>query len=260
MVGLRTTHIEGFSSCFEHLDISKAGTVTEKTGNRFAPFNLPVPIMKIKQQLNSDHKVDLGGRLLGPELESTVGAARLGQIDLEHDAVYFGSDSSPESFSGHLSCGLDDDEVVEFIRRTNPALHDRLWGTPPSQIVTPVALEITGQLGLSDGAANDSTAIDATNGHQCDNTTTSSKTNGLSTRRSTSTALPNFPAFITSFESCGGDVLGQSSSNEAARKQVAPVSRSQNELQQDLYLLQLRRYIQSLLLSQSDDPVQSFLR
>jgi len=210
--------------------------------------------MKIKQQLNSDYKVDLGSRLLGPELESTVGAARLGQIDLEHDAVYFGGDSSPESFSGHLSCGLDDDEVIEFIRRTNPALHDRLWGTPPSQIATPVALAITGQLRLSDGAANDST------GHQCDNTTTSSKTNGHSTRRSTSTALPNFPTLITSFESCGGEALGQSSSNEAARRQVAPVSRSQNELQQDLYLLQLRRYVQSLLLSQSDDPVQSFLR
>jgi hypothetical protein len=260
MVGLRTTHIEGFSSCFVHLDISKAGTVTEKVGKRFIPFNLPVAIMKIKQLLNSDYKVDLGGRLLGPELESTVEAARLGQIDLEHDAVYFGGDSSPESFSGHLSCGLDDDEVIEFIRRTNPALHDRLWGTPPPQIVTPVALAITGQLELSDEAANDSTAIGATNGQHCDNTTTSSKTNGLSTRRSTLTAPPNFPAFITSFESCGGDVLGQSSRNEAAQRQVASVSRSQNELQQDLYLLQLRRYVQSLLLSQSDDPLQSFLR
>jgi hypothetical protein len=217
-------------------------------------------IMKIKQLLNSDYEVGLGGRLLEPELEPIVGAARLGQIDLEHDAVYFGGDSSPKSFSGHLSCGLDDDEVIEFIRRTNPALHGRLWGTPPSQIVTPVALAITGQLGLSDGAANDSTTIDATNGHQCDNTTTSSKTNGLSTRRPASTALPNFPASITSFESCGGDVLEQSSSNEAARRQVASVSRSQNELQQDLHLLQLRRYVQSLLLSQSNDPVQSFSR
>jgi hypothetical protein len=239
------------------LDISTAGTATEKVGNRFVPFNLPAAIMEIKQLLNSDSKVDLRGHLLGPELESTVGAARLGQIDLEHDAVYFGSDSSPESFSGHLSCGLDDDEVIEFIRRTNPALHDRLWGTPPSQIVTPVALAITGQPRLSDGAGNDSTA----NGHQCDKTTTSSKTNGLSTQRSKSTALPNFPAFITSFESCGGDVLGQSSSNEAARKQIASVSlRSQNELQQDLHLLQLRRYVQSLLLSRSNHLVQIFLR
>ena len=243
-----------------HLDISKDIAVTEKTGNRFVPFNLPVAIMTIKQLLNSDFEVDLGGRLLEPELESTVGAAGLGQIDLEHDAVYFGGNSSPESFSGHLSCGLDDDEVIEFIRRANPALHDRLWGTPPSLIVTPVTLAITGQLGLSDGAANDSTAIDPTNGHQCDNTTTSGKTNGLSTPRSTSTALPNFPTFITSFESCGGDVLGQSSSNESARRQVASVSRSQNELQQDLYLLQLRRYIQSLLLSQSDDLVQRVFR
>jgi len=260
MVRLRTTHIEGFSFCFVHLEISKTGTVTEKAGNRFVPFNLAMDIMKIKQLLNSDYEVDLGGHLLEPELEPTVGAARLGQIDLEHDAVYFGGDSSPKSFSGHLSCGLDDDEVIEFIRRTNPALHGRLWGIPPSQIVTPVALAITGQLGLSDGAANDSTTIDATNGHQCDNTTTSSKINGLSTRRPASTALPNFPAFITSFESCGGDVLEQSSSNEAARRQVASVSRSQNELQQDLHLLQLRRYVQSLLLSQSNDPVQSFSR
>jgi hypothetical protein len=127
-----------------------------------------VAIMTIKQLLNSDHKVDLGGRLLGPELESAVGVARLGQIDLEHDAVYFGGDSSPESFSGHFSCGLDDEEVIELIRRTNLGLHDRLWGTPPSQIVTPVALAITGQPGLSDGAANDSTAIDVTNGHRED--------------------------------------------------------------------------------------------
>jgi hypothetical protein len=217
--------------------------------------------MEIKQLLNSDYKVDLGSRLLGPELESIVGAAMLGQIDLEHDAVYFGGDSSPESFSGHLSCGLDDDEAIEFIRRTNPTLHDRLWGTPQSQTVTPVALAITGQPGLSGGAANDSTTVDGTNGHQCNNTTTSSKTNGLSTRRSTSTALPNFPTFITSFESCSGDVPGQSSSSEAARRQVESISpRSQNELQQDLHLLQLRRYVQSLLLSQSDDVVQSSLR
>lgn len=215
-------------------------------------------MMKIKQLLNSDYKVDLGSHLLGPELESAVGAARLGQIDLEHDAVHFSGDSSPESFSGHLSCGLDDDEVIEFIRRTNPALHNRLWGTPPPQIVTPVALTITGQPGLNDGAANDSTATGATNGHQCENATTSNKTNGIGTRQSTSTALPKFPALITSFEPCGGDVLGQSSSNEAARRQVASVSRSQDELQQDLYLLQLRRYVQSLLLSQSDDPVQCF--
>jgi hypothetical protein len=239
------------------LDISKAGAVTEKVGSRFVPFNLPVAIMEIKQLLNSDYNVDP----LAPELESTVGAVMLGQVDLEHDAVYFGGDSSPKSFSGHLSCGLDDEEVIEFIHRTNPALHDRLWGTPPSQIVTPVALAITGQPGLSDGAANDSTAIDATNRHRCYNTTASSKTNGLNTRRSTSTALPNFPAFITSIESCGGDVLGQSSSNEAAQRQVALVPpRSQNELQQDLHLLQLRRYVQSLLLSQSDDVVQSSLR
>jgi hypothetical protein len=214
--------------------------------------------MKIKQLLNSDYKVDLGGRLLRPELESAIGAVMLGQIDLEHDAVYFGGDSSPESFSGHLSCGLDEDEVVEFIRRTNPALHNRLWGTPPSQIVTPVALAITGQPGLSDGVSNDWTAIDATNGHRCDNATTSSKTNRVGTQRSTPTALPKFPALMTSSEPHGGDVLEQSPSNEAAQRQAASVLRSQNELQQDLYLLQLRRYVQSLLLSQSDGPVQSF--
>jgi hypothetical protein len=130
--------------------------------------------MKIKQVLNSDYKVDLGVRLLGPELESAVGAARLGQIDLEHDAVYFAGDSSHESFSGHLSCGLDDDQVIEFIRRTNLALHDRLWGIPPSQKVTPVVLAITGQSGLGDGPANDSAAIDTTNGYECDNATPSS--------------------------------------------------------------------------------------
>src|SRR4051794_17068815 len=107
-------------------------------------------IKKIKQLLNSDYKVDLGVRLLGPEVESAVGATRLGQIDLEHDAVYFAGDSSTEGFSGHLGCDLDDDQVIEFIRRTNPALHDRLWGTPPSQIVTPVTLTITGQSGLGD--------------------------------------------------------------------------------------------------------------
>jgi hypothetical protein len=214
--------------------------------------------IKIKQLLNSDYKVDLGGRLLGPELESAVGAVELGRIDLEHDAVYFGGNSSPESFSGHLSCGLDDDEVIEFIRRTNPALHNRLWRTPPSRIVTPVALAITEQPGLSDGVANDWTATDATNGHQCDNATTSSKANRIDARRSTSTALPKFSALMTSSEPRGGDVLGQSSSSEAAQRRVASVSRSQNELQQDLYLLQLRRYVQSLLLSQSDDPVQRF--
>ena len=159
------------------MGISKAGTVTEKAGNRFVPYLPEVAIMKFKQLLNLDYEVDFRGRLLVPEPESAVGAARLGQIDLERDAVYFGGDSSPESFSGHLSCGLDDDEVIEFIRRTNPVLHSRLWGTLPSQIVTPVALTITGQPGLSDGAANDLTATDATNGHQCDNATTSSKTN-----------------------------------------------------------------------------------
>ena len=259
MVGLRTAHMNDFHLVL-YIGNFQNWHGHRKAGNRFVPFNLPVAIMAIKQLLNSSYEVDLGGRLLGPELESIVGAARLGQIDLEHDAVYFGGDSSPESFSGHLSCGLDDDEVIEFIRRTNPTLHDRLWGTLPSQMATPVALAITGQLGLSDGAANDSTTIGATNGRQCDNTTTSNQPIGLITRRSTSTALPNFPTFITSFESCGGDVLGQSSNDESARRQVASVSRSQNELQQDLYLLQLRRYIQSLLLSQSDDLVQSFSR
>src|SRR5947209_17139560 len=107
-------------------------------------------MMRIKQPPNSDYKVDLGGHLLEPEVESAVRAARFAQIDLEHDAVYFGGDSSSESFSGHLSCGLEDDEAIEFIRRTNPVLHNHLWGTSPSQIVTPVTLTITGQPELSD--------------------------------------------------------------------------------------------------------------
>jgi hypothetical protein len=208
--------------------------------------------MKVKQLPNSDNEVDHESRLLGPELESAVGAARLGQIDLEHDAVYFGGDSSPESFSGHLSYDLDDDEVIEFIRRANLALYDSLWSSP-SPIVKPAALAATVLPGLSDGAAIDPTAINATNVYQRDTAAASSKASGIRTRPSASNTPSRAPAR-------GRDVLGHTSSNEAARTQSTSVSRSQNELQQDLYLLQLRRYVQSLLLRQSGDPFRVFLR
>jgi hypothetical protein len=193
--------------------------------------------MKIEQLLNPDLNLDLEGRLLHLQRESTPGTAPLRKIDFKHDAVYFGAGSSPKSFSGHLSGGLEDEEVIEYIRRNNRVLYDRLWGLQRNQSVEPVTSAITDHHDHSDGAAGDSQRNSFPSRRDSKMANAAGASDNPPAHRSTSIALPKSPSSMMSFDSCGGDVL------------PALASRSKNELQQDLYLLQQRRYIQSLLLS-----------
>ena len=206
--------------------------------------------MEAEELLNLDPNIDIGGHL--PQLQPVPPpeAIPLGQIDLEHDAVYFGADSSPMSFSGHLSDGLEDEEVIEYIRRNNLALYERLWGTQRKQHVKPVTPATTAHHGFGDGAVGDSLGNDVANTRDNTMATGATVPKKLCARQSTSLALPRTPSPVSASDSCNRDVLITPSSEGPALRPAASASGIKNELQQDLYLLQQRRYIQSLLLSQ----------
>jgi hypothetical protein len=214
--------------------------------------------MRIEQLLDMDPNVDLGDQRLELQPASPSRAVSLGKIDLEHDVVYFGTDSSPRSFSGHLSGGLDDEEIIEYIRRSNRALYDRLWGIRQNQNVKPVTSVTTDRPDFSDGAADDALPNDVTNRTDSDLVAAPDASDTSSARRSTSTALPSSPSSTTSPDSCGGDVYPIISNEGPTLLPAAQASQSKNELQQDLYLLQQRRYIQSLLLSEWGSPYFKF--
>ena len=206
--------------------------------------------MKTEHLINSDWDLDLEGRGRQQERQSTEETAPLGEIDTDHDAVYFGADSSPRSFSGHMSESLEDQEIIEYIRRTNRPLYDRLWGTLQKEPVQSVTPAITEQTEASDGARDASSPGCATKRLDSKMDTASNASEKLSDCSSTSIALPILPDSISSVGSCSKDVLPASSSLESPLRPVLSLSRSKMELQQDLFLLQQRRYIQSLLLSQ----------
>jgi hypothetical protein len=210
--------------------------------------------MKIEELLNSNLSVDMGRRLLQLQPILSPGAVPLGQIDLEHDAVYFGADSSPKSFSGHLSEGLEDEEVIEYIRRNNLALHERLWGKRWNQLVEQVTSIITGPRDLSGRTGGDSNGLDS------EIVGTPDTSNESWACRSTPFTLSKSAISMTRFESCGGDVLLTPSSKDSALRAAESALRSKKELQQDLYLLQQRRYIQSLLLSKQEAAFQKISR
>lgn len=204
--------------------------------------------MKIEQLLNPDLNLDLQGCFLHLPQNSTSGTLALGHIDVEHDAVYFGPGSS-NSFSGHLSAGLEDKEVIEYIRRNNQVLYDRLWGSRQSHGVEPVTSAITDHRDESDGAARSPQRNGLTSERDRKMANAAGGPDNSRASRSTSNALRRSPSSTTSVESCGGDILSAMSSKEPTSSLPSPASRSKNELQQDLCLLQQRRYIQSLLLS-----------
>ena len=206
--------------------------------------------MKIEQLLDSDLNVGVERRVQQLQQKARPRVALPEQIDLEHDAVYFGGDSSPRSFSGHLSESLEDEEVIEYIRRTNRALHDRLWGKLQNQPLESVTPAITEHPELSDGAGGDRPPNGPTDVLDSDMAGVSNASDESCTRRSISSALATSPNSVTSFGSYGGGVLLSPSNGNPAITPAVSAPRSKSELQQDLYLLQQRRYIQSLLLSE----------
>ena len=206
--------------------------------------------METEGLINSDWELDLEGRGPQQQRQSTDEITSIGEIDTEHDAVYFGADSSPRSFSGHLSETLEDREVIEYIRRTNKPLYHRFWDTLQDHPVQSVTPAITAQPEASDGARDASSPGYATNGLDSEMDAASNASEKLLNCRSTSIALPTSPDSISGFGSRSKDVLPASSSLDFPLRPALSVSRSKKELQQDLFLLQQRRYIQSLLLSQ----------
>jgi hypothetical protein len=200
--------------------------------------------------LNSDLDLDPGnsGQQRQRQQDSTDQGVALGVIDLEHDAVYFGAESSPNSFSGPLGEGLQDHEVLEYIRRNNRSLYDRLWDAPqkqPSQLVTPAATE---QVHVSDGARDALLSTHVANKLDSE-TAAASGVSEKSLGRSISNALLASPDSISDFLICGEDLLLAPCGTEFVQRPASSVPRGKKELQQDLLLLQQRRYIQSLLLS-----------
>ena len=205
--------------------------------------------MESERLINSAQDLEPGGCVQQHQRLPPAEAVPLGEINIEHDAMYFGAGSSPRSFSGHLSEGLGDEEIIEYIRRSNRPLHDRLWGTPrcqPIQTFTPATTE---QLELNDGAGDTSPPDDVNRFDIPAETTFDASTKALPCR-STSSALPLSPDSISSFGSCTKDVPSTPASSVSVLQPALSVQRSKKELQRDLHLLQQRRYIQSLLLSE----------
>jgi hypothetical protein len=217
--------------------------------------------MKIEQLLNSDVNVDLGGGVLHLQ-QATPGTVTPGKIDVEHDSVYFGAGSSPGSFSGHLSGGLQDEEVIEYIRRNNGALYDRLWGSRRKGRLESVTSSIADHQNQSDSAASDSQRKILANcgdGKMVDLAGASHQSRAGS---STSITLPHSPTSMARLDSDSVDIhspLACPGPTHSPASPASPALRSKAELQQDLYLLQQRRYIQSLLLSESRRPESRML-
>jgi hypothetical protein len=212
--------------------------------------------MKVEQLLSLDVSIDLHGGVLHLQRQPTPGVVPHGKIDVEHDSVYFGAGSSPKSFSGHLSGGLQDDEVIEFIRRNNGALHDRLWGSRRKGRLEPVISSIPDHRNHSDSTASDPKPNNLANSGDGNMVDAAGTSNRSRAGPSSSVALPDSPSSMASFDSCSIDIH---SALPCLEPMSLPASRSKAQLQQDLYLLQQRRYIQSLLLSELRRPKSKIL-
>lgn len=214
--------------------------------------------MKIEQLLNSDVNVDLGGGVLHLQ-QTTPGTVTPGKIDVEHDSVYFGAGSSPESFSGHLSGGLQDEEVIEYIRRNNGALYDRLWGSRRKGRLESITSSIADHQNQSDSAASDSQRKNLANCGDGKMVGLAGASHQSRAGSSASIALPNSPTSMASLDSGSVDIRSPLACPGSTHSPASPALRSKAELQQDLYLLQQRRYIQSLLLSELRRPESRML-
>ncbi len=197
------------------------------------------------------------------------------EIDTEHDSVYFAAESSSTSFTGCLNVCMEDDEVIRYIKLNSVALYDRLWGARPvrwSSEGTPVDAIYAVEddfLFLDSSGADTRRATHTLNSNMSQNAPANRFEDGPESQIVPSTdftsdhcgswsdltELPEIQVVSTRADVCE---LDSSSSKrpkiDSIDEYPASIPRSEKELTQDLRLLQLRRYIQALLLSKYDYP------
>ena len=194
------------------------------------------------------------------------------EIDTSSDSVYFTADSSSKSFTGCLNDCMEDDEVVKYIKLNNVALHDRLWGARPIQSSSQGTLVSASQADVKedvflflDSGADTLTANYAFNGSMSQNAPANGIEDGIKSQNAASTdsandyrgswsdfiELPEGQIMSTSTDVCESESsFSEAPTANTVNEHLASVERTETELTQDLRLLQLRRYIQSLLLSE----------
>jgi hypothetical protein len=207
--------------------------------------------MMMEQLLDPDVNIDLHGGGFQIQEKASARVLSPGNIDFQGDSVYFGAGSSPLSFAGRLSGGLTDDEVIEYIRRNNGALYDRLWGSGRDGPSEPATSLITKHENHSDNAAGVSqrnNLASCGDGKMADPTLASDKLRGG--QFIASIALLNSPSSVASFDSSSRDIDLPFTYLEPTSLAVSAASRSGAEP----YVLQQMRYVQSLLLSEFRKP------
>lgn len=189
-----------------------------------------------------------------------------GLIDLDHDNVYFNAESSSRTFSGYLTSNvrtMTDQDIIDYIRRSNPGLHDRIWGrlsrpegwhasnTDPSFLAVDSS-DISGALGLITMPVSNLTTAEMSNipgpagideGMGCDgpdslgtNSEDPVAHNESSSSDQAATATPASEAAGASTDSAAAGGLGVRS------------SRDPQKAKQAVRLMRLKLFIQDLVL------------
>lgn len=162
------------------------------------------------------------------------------RIELEDDSVYWLGQRSFYCFTGSVGFDLSDEEVLELVQYYNPRLYARLWGHSTESSESDEIATVNTALENMDVDASDECAAmpnDSQHPH-------SSRSSPLRLAGPSATVACNEPheeALVAEEQEFPQTTTGVLTSL---------ATRPEHELRQDLQLLQLRRFIQFLLLSE----------